>query len=476
MSSSVEAMVENTWESNLHRYSWTGAVDTLNESLAVVDGELDMEEHGVTPLYVAALRGHTLCCTSLLKANADADNGGSSGAPPLYCAAARGNEELVECLLAHGASCALESPEQGCGPIHIAADKGHDSILMRLLDCRVDVDAPSTRWAMTALHHASHCGRASTVTLLLDAKACVDAITEAGSTALMLAAHQGHVDVVNALVAVERDAPPPAIHDGVSPLHVAAAQGHTAVVEALLRARADPNAAYPPYHHTPLHLCAAKGHRETAEVLLRAGAQVNALNKPGATPLRLAATNESELIDRTSFRHVAALLLDNNADCNVPNEHGNTALHSLVAQGGLRSNIEYLLSRGAAPTAPNAQGLSAYNLASTDDVRACLAGYIVSGEAEYGTAPSEAPQRTSVETEGNIRPRWQPDTVSRCTQCESTFSIFNRRHHCRNCGKIFCGGCTSYWTPIPALGYANKVRCCAPCYARLHTTESSALS
>lgn len=39
--------------------------------------------------------------------------------------------------------------------------------------------------------------------------------------------------------------------------------------------------------------------------------------------------------------------------------------------------------------------------------------------------------------------KWEPDELSeKCTSCTRPFSFFCRRHHCRICGKIFCGTCS----------------------------------
>ena len=41
--------------------------------------------------------------------------------------------------------------------------------------------------------------------------------------------------------------------------------------------------------------------------------------------------------------------------------------------------------------------------------------------------------------QSNVRPVMQPDhEVTECKSCSSVFTIINRRHHCRVCGKIFC--------------------------------------
>lgn len=46
---------------------------------------------------------------------------------------------------------------------------------------------------------------------------------------------------------------------------------------------------------------------------------------------------------------------------------------------------------------------------------------------------------------------WQPDSaVSQCNLCRSSFSFINRKHHCRKCGRIYCGNCITHGT-IPSL-------------------------
>lgn len=45
---------------------------------------------------------------------------------------------------------------------------------------------------------------------------------------------------------------------------------------------------------------------------------------------------------------------------------------------------------------------------------------------------------------------WADDSsTTTCHNCQATFSIFLRRHHCRFCGKIFCYACTNYEANIP---------------------------
>ena len=51
---------------------------------------------------------------------------------------------------------------------------------------------------------------------------------------------------------------------------------------------------------------------------------------------------------------------------------------------------------------------------------------------------------------------WIRDTsVTKCYKCDNDFSFMFRKHHCRNCGKIFCKDCSNYWIEIP--NYINSV-------------------
>lgn len=41
-------------------------------------------------------------------------------------------------------------------------------------------------------------------------------------------------------------------------------------------------------------------------------------------------------------------------------------------------------------------------------------------------------------------PSWQPDSdASACVLCETTFTLLNRRHHCRKCGHVICASCSA---------------------------------
>ncbi|KAJ2849516.1 Vacuolar protein-sorting-associated protein 27 [Coemansia brasiliensis] len=68
-----------------------------------------------------------------------------------------------------------------------------------------------------------------------------------------------------------------------------------------------------------------------------------------------------------------------------------------------------------------------------------------------------------VETES--APEWEESPV--CQRCRTAFTLTNRQHHCRNCGKCFCNDCSSNRTPIPKFAIYDSVRVCHGCYLRL---------
>ncbi|XP_058005132.1 1-phosphatidylinositol-3-phosphate 5-kinase FAB1B isoform X2 [Hevea brasiliensis] len=66
---------------------------------------------------------------------------------------------------------------------------------------------------------------------------------------------------------------------------------------------------------------------------------------------------------------------------------------------------------------------------------------------------------------------WMPDQSCRvCYECDSQFTIINRRHHCRLCGRVFCAKCTANSVPVPSSDprtpreELEKIRVCNYCF------------
>lgn len=67
---------------------------------------------------------------------------------------------------------------------------------------------------------------------------------------------------------------------------------------------------------------------------------------------------------------------------------------------------------------------------------------------------------------------WMPDHSCRvCYECDSQFTLFNRRHHCRICGRVFCRKCTQNTIPVSGDGRKNgngedgeRIKVCNFCF------------
>lgn len=65
---------------------------------------------------------------------------------------------------------------------------------------------------------------------------------------------------------------------------------------------------------------------------------------------------------------------------------------------------------------------------------------------------------------------WVPDhAASHCRGCNAEFWIGRRRHHCRNCGHVFCNPCASQLHPVPHEQLYQPVRVCGTCFEALRS-------
>ncbi|SJX64109.1 related to VPS27-vacuolar protein sorting-associated protein [Sporisorium reilianum f. sp. reilianum] len=76
--------------------------------------------------------------------------------------------------------------------------------------------------------------------------------------------------------------------------------------------------------------------------------------------------------------------------------------------------------------------------------------------------PNAAASAALVET--LTAPEWVDGEV--CMRCRTAFTTFNRKHHCRNCGNVFCQQCSSHNMALPWFGIGQDVRVCDGCHAR----------
>ena len=108
---------------------------------------------------------------------------------------------------------------------------------------------------------------------------------------------------------------------------------------------------------------------------------------------------------------------------------------------------------------------------SPGSARSSSDGYVASpNEPE---AVGSTPPTTEYSANKNFR--MKNESASVCYQCDSPFSVLNRRKHCFACGQIFCGKCTrrteSSSLKLPKPTTKLIVRVCLFCYDTLHVAK-----
>ncbi|KAJ8978922.1 hypothetical protein NQ317_013360 [Molorchus minor] len=79
--------------------------------------------------------------------------------------------------------------------------------------------------------------------------------------------------------------------------------------------------------------------------------------------------------------------------------------------------------------------------------------------------PNGPPHNITVQEHCERPPIWIPDIEApKCMSCGINFTVVKRRHHCRNCGKVFCARCSSNSVPLPKFGHVKPVRVCNKCF------------
>jgi len=252
----------------------------------------------------------------------------------IWAAAAKGDLDRLNTLLAGDDEAANAGDESGNSPLHHAAWNSQLAAMQLLLDHDADIDSQSDQlW--TPLHWATRNGRAQSVKWLLDHGAKVDVPAHLGQTALHIAAEQNYRVTLALLLAAGAD---PNANDinGQTPVHLAALDGYTVTVTQLLDNGSDIEAKTS-WGATPLSAAAARGRTSTVAALLLRKAEVDPKTDAGWTPLFAAIVGK--------YKGPAQFLRNSGADLHIVTGAGNTLLHA-AASSGMDEWIVDLLDAG----------------------------------------------------------------------------------------------------------------------------------
>ena len=248
---------------------------------------------------------------SLLAKKADVNAAQPDGTTALHWAVRQDDTQTVDLLLRAGAD--PRSPNrEGATPLYLACVNGTAGMIDKLLKAGVNVNANFLLDGETALMEAARTGNIEAVRTLIDHGAEVNAREHLRETTpLMWAAAQNHADVVRLLIAHGADAnlqskkvearkqyglnakvKTNGVIGGMTALVLAAREGALESVRALVEAKADLNGTTGDGSSAML-VAIQNGHYDVARYLVEQGADVNLANSKGWNPLYLAIKNRN---------------------------------------------------------------------------------------------------------------------------------------------------------------------------------------
>jgi uncharacterized protein len=353
---------------------------------------------------IAVASSGTPCTTSvleyLLSTDLDVNAQQKQGQTPLNAAEQYGNAAAAQVLLDYGADPTIPD-EHDYTPLHAAAVDSVDNLplLKCLLRCsRVDVNAVAGSTNKTALHMAvvneTECAAAVQLFLKHGADPCIK--TPAGFNALVAATMQGNLAAVTVLLDYGMDITVTVrgkIQDGITLLMLAAQEGHIDLVRLLLQRGADVNTLDSGGRNVLLG--AALSHSaEMLKLLLDSGASAGRMSEhallaavlsndlqcaqlliDSGTDVNATDCTDDELsgaekrswtfLMQASTPAMAKLLLAAGADAHRTTASGNTCLHRAVMCSHPAPVLCLLIKAGVDLHAVNSKGKTAAQVAQS---------------------------------------------------------------------------------------------------------------
>lgn len=253
----------------LHVAAHLGHVRVMRELLAAgasIQSSMGSEPHW-TALAEASNAGQLGAMRDLLAVHSKDEIQGAIGGRALLAAVEGGQLEALKVLLAAGAPVDAKMPSSGETALILAASNGNNGVVAELVAANARLKLKGGD-GLNALHRACHAGHLDAVKTLLAAGANVNAVKDKDAvkiTPLMIAAYNGHDEVVRLLLRHGADAMR-ADSNGFTALGYAAQEGHAAIIKTLLRAGVKINEKHVPYGKSLHHIA----HADVRELISQA--------------------------------------------------------------------------------------------------------------------------------------------------------------------------------------------------------------
>uniref|UniRef100_UPI00358EA935 ankyrin repeat and SOCS box protein 3 isoform X2 n=1 Tax=Myxine glutinosa TaxID=7769 RepID=UPI00358EA935 len=216
------------------------------------------DNRGWRPLHEAAAAGHTACLKQLILADPSQtalDASSHEGFTALHIAAQNGHVACVSELIRAGANLNCTNLQDET-PLFLAVEQGSNDVVQTLIAGGASVHGAQHWSGWTLLHQAAWKDHINLLNLLLRHGCYPEARDECGLTPLFVSAQYGQVRCLRRLIPQASQT-----NDGATPLFIAAQEGHEDCVRELLLAGASSMQACDALNcHTPLHAAAERGH------------------------------------------------------------------------------------------------------------------------------------------------------------------------------------------------------------------------
>jgi ankyrin repeat protein len=261
---------------------------------------------GMTPLALASMAGNAPLIEKLIKAGADPNENGAHGETPLMFASRNGNPEAIKALLNHKAAVNTKEALRGTTALMWAAEQGHAAAVKILIQAGADlrvITKPDSRGGTAYLappiqarlrQESGAGGRPRSAPLGVRVAADGSAAVGVDGRPIAERADFGdfvaNADAAAAAAAFGRQQNTEG--GGLTALIMAAREGYLDTVQALVEAGANVNQVSN-YGWTPLLAATQNRNYKVGKYLLDHGADPTIANKGGWSPLYIATDNRN---------------------------------------------------------------------------------------------------------------------------------------------------------------------------------------